>query len=391
MRKNLIASVLLLFITYPALAEPPRTLLDQPVFKATVVSELKSRWQFGLTSAQELNKLIQAPCFEYSKPYCMPKSTNDEGFVCSGQSAVIVTHLRSLGLKAAPFYLEWESAPGKVEAHAMVVVPFLQGNQLCHHFLEVARTWPHQPVVEFSYCEIGKPKTQKEREEGLRKAVREHFVNPPDHTSERKAADLPFRRGIPDTSPFTVRIVDKAFDLDDPYNSDAPIWTLDKGRMVCPQGLCTIHQVAKHIQIDQSKVIPDDRKSFSKTEIIVDYSDSQVYSCTQNCRAEDCVVKQTGRAAPIGLKVNWPPLRATCAEAAVLRSYLVNPAFSCRAQCETPRNDYAGGFYKVGVEELPMVCSPTPGAPLHHHVRKKDPPYPPADGSHVPNRTLRKN
>lgn len=369
---------------------PVPDLLDQPVFKSSVSGSLESHWQYGVADARELNSLIQSPCFEYTMPYCMPKSNTDVGFVCSGQSAVIVTHLRSLGLKAMPFYLDWKNAKGGVEAHSMVIVPFRdKTNRLCHHILEVARTWPHQPVVELSHCETAEPKSAKALLESLQKAAREHFVHPPAHTRERIAADLPQRVGIPEDSPFTARIVEEPFDLKDPYNSDAPIWTLEKGKLACPKGLCTVHDVAVHMKIDQRRVDPTDSRTFKNTEIIVDYSDSQQYACVQMCRAEDCILKQTGREAPAGLKVNWPILRATCPQAAVLRSHIVNPKFSCKSQCEEARPGYLGGFYKADAKENPMKCSPV--GPLHHRVRKPKPDdHAPPDGSDVPNRTIKK-
>ncbi len=370
-------------------AEPP--LFDKPKFEATVGGPLTSHWEYGLADARQLNRLISHPCFEYTQPYCMPKSNTDVGFVCSGQAAVVVTHLRSLGLRAAPFYLEWENSKGGVEAHAMVIVPYLEKQQLCHHILEVARTWPHQPVVEFSHCEPGKPKTGKALQEVLRRVARDHFVNPPPHTAERERADLPARTGIPKDSPFTVRITEEAFDLNDKYNSDAPIWTLEKGKLACPQGLCKVHEVAPHIKIDQSKVVSGDRDTYAKTKIIVDYSETQQYDCIQECKAEDCTLRQTNRVATVGLKVIWPTIRATCSPAAVLRSHVVNPGLSCLNQCQTPRRDdgYQGGTYNLNAKENPMVCSTV--GPVHHSVRKPPGDTHAPDGSATPNRTIRKD
>jgi hypothetical protein len=257
-------------------------------------------------------------------------------------------------------------------------VPFLSEGKLCYHVVEVARTWPYQPAVELSYCYSSRPKSQKVAEELLRKAVREHFVNPPPHTEARRKRGLPRRQPVDEEGPFNAKFLKVPYDLDDYYNPSTPVWTLEKGKFACPQGVCRPHKVTDFIQIDQSKVDPKDPDTFTNTEIIVDYSGTQAFQCVQRCRKENCRVN--GASAKGDVVVTWPKLRATCSQSAVLRSHLVNPSFSCRKQCES---NFRGQYQVKG--ESPMSCSPASGEVLKHKVH-----LPSGDAEPVENRTLHK-
>ncbi len=354
---------------------------DEDVFKMKVGEKMApTRWQNGPRDPRAVNDLITTPCFEYSleTPYCMPGKDGEKGFVCSGQSAAMVAHLRSLGIRAVPFYLEWQNAKKETEAHAMVAVPFVnEKKQACHHILEVARSWPRQPVVEFACCTAD-----------LRACALEHFTNPP---SAEKAAE----KGAPARTPldkelnekkFDARTIDTNYDLKDPYNPGTPIWTLEKGKWACPGGLCVKHSVAPHITIDQTQVKPGDPSTFGKTVIGVDYSGQQKFACTQTCPKQNCILASTGAAAPLDMPVQWPPTKATCRAAAVLRANVVHPQFTCQSLCETPRasDGYRGGTYRLNVEEPAMRC--VPDGPVVHRVRKPEDfrgPLP-KDGSDLP-------